>query len=365
MKKLKVAVFFGGRSAEHEVSVVSARNIANALSHEKYDVTLVGISDSGEWILFPSREIPKNIKRADELATKDFPRVALANLGTGRVGLINFSNNNSSSIDVAFPVLHGPFGEDGTIQGLFKSLGVAFVGPSVIGSAIGMDKEVMKRLLIHANLPVARYALLRKNDPKNFDEIVRDLGLPFFIKPASLGSSIGVFKIKSKGEFDEKLAEAFKYDEKILAEEFIVGREIEFGVLGDNRELIASPPGEIIPKHEFYSYEAKYLDADGAILKVPAELEESLISKGQALAKQVFSTLECSGMARVDFFLTKDGRFYINEINTIPGFTSISQYPMLMKLAGYQYPQLLDRLIDLGLQRFSAEQALQTRYPGA
>ncbi|PWU21338.1 MAG: D-alanine--D-alanine ligase A [Bdellovibrio sp.] len=360
--KTRVALFFGGHSAEHEISVISARNIAKALSPEKYELHLVGIADNGRWTLFPDRQVPNDLKRADEPRTHSWPLVSLVNVGEEKPVLYNLTTHEKQAIDVAFPVLHGPFGEDGSIQGLFRMVNLPMVGCGVLASAIGMDKEVMKRLLHEAGLPSARYRLLRRGLKHSFDEIVSDLGLPFFIKPSNMGSSIGVHKIKSSADFDQHLADTFKYDEKVLAETFINGREIEVAVLGGGSDLIASSPGEVIPQHEFYSYEAKYLDEQGAILKVPAELSAGEVADVKALALRTFSVLCCDGMARVDFFMTKAGKFFINEINTIPGFTSISQYPKLMEISGVPYRVLIERLIDLALRKFEEQKKLQSKY---
>lgn len=365
MKKLRIGLFFGGRSAEHEISVISARNIANALDKNRFEPVLVGITNSGKWILFPDATIPEDLKRVDDAKTSSWPAVALAHFDKDQVGIVNLTNQQQFPIDVGFPIMHGPYGEDGSIQGLFRTLGLPFVGCGVLSSAIGMDKDVMKRLLAQAELPMARYVLLTEEHRPSYENLVREIGVPFFIKPANMGSSIGVFKIKSHDDFETKIKESFQYDTKVIAEEFIQGREIEVAVLGLGSQLVASPPGEIIPQHEFYSYEAKYLDEKGAILKVPAELSQKEIKEAQDLARQTFVTLGCEGMARVDFFLSATGNFFINEINTIPGFTSISQYPMLMKLSGFTYPALIEKLVDLALEKRASEMKLKTVFPGA
>lgn len=365
MKKLRVALFFGGRSAEHEISVISARNIANALNKDKFEPVLVGITNSGKWLLFPDATIPTDLKRADDAKTASYPVVTIANLGKGECALINLGNQKQIPIDVGFAMMHGPLGEDGSIQGLFKIMGIPFVGSGVCGSAVGMDKDFMKRLLKEAQLPMARYRLLKPSMKISFDELVADLGLPFFIKPANMGSSVGVFKIKTRQDFETKIKESFKYDYKVLAEEFIKGREIEVAVLGLGENLIASKPGEIIPQHEFYSYEAKYLDENGALLKIPATLLDKQVAEAQELAKKVFICLGADGFARVDFFMNDAGSFYVNEINTLPGFTSISMYPKMMDVSGYPYPKLVEKLVELALERSKIEAQLQTQFPGA
>lgn len=318
-KKIHVALLFGGKSAEHEVSIQSAKNIAEAIDKNKYKISSVCIAKTGVW------------------------------------GLLDFSK-----FDVVFPILHGPFGEDGTVQGLLKLANVPFVGAGVLGSAIGMDKDVMKRLLKAASIPVAKFITCHSHQKSRirFKKIVNELGLPFFVKPANLGSSVGVSKVHHQKEFRSAVNRAFGYDRKILFEENIVGREIECSVLG-NENPMASVPGEVIPRHEFYTYEAKYLDKNGAVLKIPAELPRAVQKSIQEMAVRGFTILECEGMARVDFFLKKDGRIVVNEINTIPGFTSISMYPKLLEQSGIPYTKLIDRLIKLAIERFKKEQKLK------
>src|SRR3989344_7305288 len=239
-----------------------------------------------------------------------------------------------------FPVLHGPFGEDGTMQGLLKLANIPFVGADVLGSAIGMDKDAMKRLLRDAGIPIGRFVVLKKNETSSYKNIVKMLGLPLFIKPANLGSSVGVHKVHNEKGFDEALNDGFSFDTKVIVEEFIDGREIECSVLG-NDDPIASVSGEIIVKDEFYSYNAKYIDEDGAMLEIPAKITKSQVRKVQELAIKTFKILECSGMARVDFFMTKKEKIIVNEINTIPGFTSISMYPKLWEASGIGYSELI------------------------
>lgn len=357
MSKLRVAVLFGGRSAEHEVSLQSAKSIIDALDKSKYEVMLIGINKDGQWFLNESSHFllnadnPKLIKlngtsQAVTLVPyeKDQPLIALGN------------TQQAKSIDVVFPVLHGPFGEDGTIQGLLKLANIPFVGPDVLGSAIGMDKDVTKRLLRDAGIPIGKFLTFTKSqvDAVNFQDIVTELGLPLFIKPANLGSSVGVHKVRTEDEFKLAVKDAWSYDNKIIIEEFIKGREIECSVLG-NSDPIASLPGEVIPQHDFYSYEAKYIDGKGATLKIPAELSPEIVKKVQKLAVETFKTLCCEGMSRVDFFLTDDNRLLVNEINTIPGFTSVSQYPKLWEATGIPYSELLDKLIQLALERAKRE----------
>lgn len=360
MTKLKVAIIFGGRSAEHEVSIQSAKNVYNSLDKEKYEVILIGIDKQGRWLLNQSAEFLLSSSNP-ELSKLNSPEVSLVqkNQTTQLVNVI--SNQSMGGVDVVFPVLHGPYGEDGTIQGMLKLLNIPFVGPTILGSALGMDKDAMKRLLREAKIPVVKFLVFHKPDKISFEDIKKKLGLPFFIKPANLGSSVGISKVKSKKDFEKSINLAFEFDSKILIEELIKGREIECSVLG-NESPIASLPGEIIPTHEFYSYEAKYIDENGAILKAPADLPKDTIKKIQDLAVKAFKTLCCEGMSRVDFFLTEKGEVFVNEINTIPGFTKISMYPKLWEVSGISYSKLVDKLIQLALERFKKESSLKTSF---
>lgn len=361
MKK-KVAIFFGGRSAEHEISVLSAKNVADALDKSKFELILIGISKEGTWYQFPDVSVFSQLK-----ALNDSQLPALADPVSliclrGKPQIFSLENKKTLAIDIAFPVLHGTFGEDGCIQGLFKMANLPFVGCGILGSAVCMDKEVMKRLLLQAQIPAAKYAVLHSHQPMAFEDLSKSLGLPFFIKPANAGSSVGVHKIKSKSDFESKLKDAFLYDHKVLAEEFIQGREIECSVLGLNPHPQASVAGEVTPTHEFYSYEAKYLDENGASLKIPAPLKPEELAKIQKIAVQTFQVLGCDGLARVDFFLKASGEALINEINTIPGFTKISMYPKMWEASGIKYSDLITRLIDLGFAKYKSEEALMTNY---
>ena len=261
-------------------------------------------------------------------------------------------------MDVVFPVLHGPFGEDGSMQGLLKILNIPFVGPSVLGSAVGMDKDVMKKLLKEGGVLIGKFITLHKGEKILFKDIKKTLGLPIFIKPANMGSSVGVSKVKNEKEWDSALLEAFKYDTKIVIEEMIYGREIECSVLG-NADPIASLPGEIIANQDFYSYDAKYIDK-GSVSVIPAKLDEKTTKKVKELAVKTFKVLNCEGMGRVDFFVKKNGAVLVNEINTIPGFTDISMYPKLWEASGISLKNLLDQLIFLAIERFEREAKLKT-----
>ena len=361
-KKIKVGILFGGKSAEHEISLLSAKNIIEALDKNKYEPVLIGIDKSGRWLLNePSRFLlnssnPKLIA----LNKANSESVALTPQSEGRLTSLN-SGYLDKTVDVVFPILHGPFGEDGTLQGLLKLAGVPFVGAGVLGSAVGMDKDVMKRLLRDAGIPIPHFLSFTRNHTPNFEDVSRELGLPLFVKPANLGSSVGISKAKDEASFHKAVEDAFRYDTKILIEEAVQGREIECAVLG-NDEPVASVPGEIIPTHEFYDYEAKYIDEDGARLEAPAKLDAGTVKRVQALAIRTFRALNCEGMGRVDFFLKPDGTLLVNEINTIPGFTKISMYPRLWALSGISYTQLIDRLIQFAIERFEREQKLKTSH---
>lgn len=361
MKK-NVALIFGGNSAEHEVSLRSAKNIADALDKELFHPIIIGISKEGSWYRFPDSSVfTATTKIVDDHLPPQAEPVALISL-KGKSVLYSLQNHSTLSLDVAFPIMHGTMGEDGTIQGLFKMMGLPFVGCGVWSSAAGMDKEIMKRLFTEAQIPNARYMLLTPHQNTTHEQITTKLGSPFFIKPANAGSSVGVHKIKSSAEFSEKLKDAFQFDSKVLAEEFIQGREIECSVMGHNHDPEASLPGEIIPQHEFYSYEAKYLDDNGALLKIPAEISAEALDKLQSLAKKTYQVMGCDGLTRVDFFLKANGELYVNEINTIPGFTKISMYPKMWEASGVTYKELITKLIKLALEKHQSEKSLKTSY---
>lgn len=350
----------GGKSVEHEISLQSAKNVIEAMDKDRYEILLIGLDQEGRWHLKDVAELEREMENAplpylspggDEVVFIPAGRGRLLNITTGEL---------LQPVDVVFPILHGPFGEDGTIQGLLKIAEVPFVGAGVLSSALVMDKEVSKRLLKEAGIPTSRFLSFTTEEKENikFSTVANHLGLPLFVKPANLGSSVGMSKVKKEEDFAPALEEAFRYDNKILIEEYIEGREIECAVLG-NEQPRASCPGEVIPRHEFYSYEAKYVDPQGAILEIPASLPQDTVEKIQYLAIQAFRTLYCEGMARVDFFLRGE-EILINELNTIPGFTSISMYPKLWEASGLPYPQLIDELIQLSLARREKEKKLQT-----
>jgi len=348
--KTRVAIICGGQSAEHKVSLMSAKNVIAAIDNEKYEPILIGINTDGSWLLLNRQnflinsEDPKNVA----LNIQNCKKIAIL---PGSKGIIlDVENGNTiDKIDVIFPVLHGPYGEDGTIQGLLKLAGVPFVGSGVLGSAVGMDKDVMKRLLREAGLPIGKFITL-KNQKLNYSDVVSRLGLPFFVKPANMGSSIGVSKVSNESEYESAVTEAYLHDNKIILEEYIDGREIECAVLGNDNPQ-SSMVGEIISNKEFYSYESKYIDSEGATLEAPAKISDEILQKVKDLSIKAFNCLEAEGLARVDFFLKEKGELVINEINTLPGFTSISMYPRLWEISGISYSDLIDRLITLALEK--------------
>lgn len=361
MNKIRVAIIFGGKSAEHEVSLQSAKNIIEAIDREKYEIVLIGIDKDGRWFLNEDSGFLLNTSNPKLIhLNKSENEIAIIPGGKSNQ-LINISNNELlDKIDIAFPVLHGPFGEDGTIQGLLKLANIPFVGADVIGSAVGMDKDVMKRLLRDKGIPISKFIAYTRDyiSDIKFDEIKEKLGMPVFIKPANLGSSVGISKVNNEDELKKAIELAFEFDNKIIVEEFIKGREIECSVLGNNKP-IASQPGEVLPIKDFYSYEAKYIDEKGAALQIPAKLSKDKADKIQCYAIDTFKTLCCKGMARVDFFLNDNEEIIVNEINTIPGFTRISMYPKLWEISGISYPNLIDKLIMLALERYEEQKKLK------
>lgn len=361
-RKIRVGLLFGGKSTEHEVSLISAKSILEALNLEKYEPVLISINKQGEWHL-ESQEALKRMDFSHAILEDYTKKLAIIPVRECKQ-VVNYKDSKlqeALQLDVIFPILHGTHGEDGAMQGLLQLANIPFVGAGVLGSAIGMDKDVMKRLLQQANIPVARFICLHDyQEIPLFEKTVHDLGFPFFVKPASAGSSIGITKVSSRATYHAALKNAFLYDHKILLEEYIQAREIECAVLG-NEELKASMPGEVEPLHEFYSYEAKYMDAKGAKLHIPAKnLSKEQIMHIQAMAMKTFCALCCEGMARVDFFLTEDQKLLVNEINTIPGFTRISMYPKLWEISGLSYAELIDELIELAIARHAKGKKIRT-----
>ncbi|MEM9326826.1 MAG: D-alanine--D-alanine ligase [Bacteroidota bacterium] len=364
-KKIKVGILFGGKSAEHEISIKSAMNVAQALDPEAYDIVLMGIDKEGKWHL--------DADSKKWLA----PNASTEAIGSGADTQLQFvpgesnhqiqtisSQRELGSLDVVIPMLHGPYGEDGAVQGLLKLANIPFVGASVLGSAVGMDKDVMKRLLRDAGIKNARFRSFTTANRHQIDyaSLERELGTPMFIKPANLGSSVGISKVATEAEFAAGVADAFRFDRKIIIEEQIVGRELECALLGnDEVEVsVAGEVGNVDEKHGFYSYSAKYLDEKGASIQIPADLTEEELKKVQEVSVATYRVLCCEGLARVDSFLTESGEVYVNEINTLPGFTDISMYPKLWEASGKGYKELLDQLIRLAMERNQAEGNLLT-----
>jgi D-alanine-D-alanine ligase len=340
-QKIKVVLVFGGRSAEHEVSLISADSIYKNLDKKKYNIISIYINKKGKWRI------------------TDSPHPAVSDLNRGSFwSFLPWSRQDSSSpveADIYFPVLHGPYGEDGTIQGLFEMADVPYVGATVLASAVGMDKTTAKALFLQKKLPIVKHLALHESQWKSQaskiqEKILEEFPLPFFVKPSNLGSSIGITKVSEHKKAAAAIQTAFQYNDKILIEEGVIGREIECSVLG-NADPRVSVPGEIIPYREFYDYKDKYINGKTSFV-IPADLPPDIIQGIQDIAIQAFQAVECSGMARVDFFLQeKTNAILLNEINTIPGFTEISMYPKLWEVSGLPYSQLLDELIRLGLER--------------
>lgn len=343
-KKKKVAILYGGRSVEHGVSVNSARNIFEYIDKEQFEPLCIGISRGGQWYLTPG--VNKDIEQGKALGLI---------LDAQRPGFMLLSSGDRIKADIIFPVLHGTDGEDGSIQGLIKSMDIPMVGTGVLGSAVSMNKITSKRLLQEAGIPVTKFitAHYSEKDKLSFQQIASQLGAPFMVKAANLGSSVGVSKAKDEASFRAAVDEAFKYDDNLLVEEFIKGREIECAILG-NHPAEASYPGEIVinPKYEFYTFDAKYVDPDAVRIDVPAAIDATIAERIRELSLKAYQALYCEDFARVDVFLTEDGRVYINEINSIPGFTNSSMYPMMWKERGVGFTELISKLLNLALERY-------------
>lgn len=362
MTKLRVGIVFGGKSAEHEVSLQSAKNIVDAIDKSKFDVVLLGIDKQGQWHLNDATSYLQNADDPAKISLNHSGNNIAIIPGQAHHQLVEASNSTPlSQLDVIFPIVHGTLGEDGCLQGLLKVANLPFVGPGVLASAVSMDKDVAKRLLRDAGLNIAPFITLNRANraQANFADIERQLGLPMFVKPANQGSSVGVSKVNSEQQFHAAVALAFTFDNKVVVERGIKGREIECAVLGNDNPQ-ASTCGEIVVNSEFYSYDTKYIDEESAKVVVPAALSAEVNDKIRTIAIKAYQTLECSGMARVDVFLTEEGDIIINEINTLPGFTNISMYPKLWQASGIGYSELITRLISLALERHQQEIALKS-----
>jgi D-alanine-D-alanine ligase len=365
-RKIRVAVIFGGRSGEHEVSLASARSIMAVMDRERYEVVPIGITHAGRWLV-TGDPLAVLCKGGEEEPAGEPGDTAAA---IGRELVPGATGQQFPAVDVVFPVLHGPFGEDGTIQGLLELAGLPYVGCGVLASALAMDKVISKQVFAAHGLPVVRNLPVKRQaweaDPEAVvAEIEGALSYPLFVKPANLGSSIGVSKARERAQLKEALAEAARYDRKILVEEAVPqAREIECSVLG-NDDPIASVPGEVVPSDEFYSYAAKYLTGESKLL-IPAPLPEEVAAQVRQLAVAAFRAIDGAGLARVDFLMDgTTGQLYVNEINTLPGFTQISMYPKLWEASGIPYPTLIDRLIELALERHADRARCLTTYSGA
>ncbi|MBO3700563.1 D-alanine--D-alanine ligase family protein [Roseivirga sp. E12] len=345
MSKLKLAIVFGGKSTEHEISILSTRSILAQIDSDKYNISLLRIDIKGNWFL------------VDSIDAQESTPITLVPQDKGAAVLDTDNGKILKQLDIALPVLHGVFGEDGTIQGYFRMMNLAFVGCDVMASSACMDKDLTKRVLRDAGIGIAPYAIATPESKPDFAKLERDLGTPLFIKPANLGSSVGVFKIETEAEYLSKLDEALTYDWKVLIEKTIVGREIECAVLG-NEKPKASLPGEVIMSTEFYDFESKYVDQDASSTQVPADIPDDQIELVRSTAIKAYQAMGCEGLSRVDFFVT-DEEVLINEINTIPGFTSISMYPKMWEATGIPYPELIDILIELGMERYQRDAALK------
>ncbi|MDR2039128.1 MAG: D-alanine--D-alanine ligase [Bacteroidales bacterium] len=356
--KTRIAIIFGGKSAEHEVSARSASNIYHAVDRKKFDVILIGVDKAGVWH-YNSIHSHTDFN-VEEYFNSAIP-VRIDNIENKPVLVDKNTHQVILSFDVVFPIIHGTFGEDGTLQGLLKSLNVPFVGPDVIGSAVCMDKDVTKRLLRDSGIPVADFITVYRNERHDisFGKVTEKLGLPVFVKPCNAGSSVGVSKVTDETSFTSAIDMAFKFDDKVLIEEAVTGKEVECGILG-NDDLQVSVVGEIVPTKDFYSYEAKYIDAEGAKLRVPAEIDARIADEIRQTALKAFRVTCCKGMARVDFFLRNDQTYVLNELNTLPGFTEISMYPKVFESTGISYADLITQLVELALERHRQNNELQT-----
>ena len=353
MTKKKVAILFGGRSVEHGVSINSAKNILEFIDHDRFEPVPIGISTDGKWYL--TKSVSKDIEQGEPVTLT---------LNPGKPEWT--AGGKTFTIDVAFPVLHGTDGEDGSVQGLFKAMAIPMVGTGVLGSSVSMNKLTSKRLLKQANIPVSQFLSFSyaEKSSMSFESISKELGLPFMVKATSLGSSVGISKVKSKEDFLPAVEDAFRYDNHVLVEKYIKGREIECAILGNDPPQ-ASLPGEIVisDRYEFYTFDAKYVDKTAVEIKVPAEgLPPKVQDEIRDLSVKAYQALHCEDFARVDVFLADDGKVYINEINTIPGFTNSSMYPMMWKERGMSFTDLITKLVDLCLQRDEKSKRIQTDF---
>jgi len=361
MAKTRVAVVFGGRSGEHEISLASARSVLTAIDRDRYDVVPMAITREGRWI---TGRDSLRLLGGDNREAPEVPPAKSGHLVTMAQSLVLSSAEGEDAVDVVFPVVHGTFGEDGTLQGLLEMAGLPYVGAGVLASALGMDKALMKTVFRAHGLPTPDFVSFRNAEWRRghdglIDQIRTEIGYPCFVKPANMGSSVGVSKAHSLDELVAAVELALEYDRKVIVEKAITAREIECSVLG-NDDPIASVVGEIVPSNEFYDYQAKYA-SDETELLIPAPLSAAQVAQVQQMAVKAFKVLDCEGMARVDFFLDRcSSEIYVNEVNTIPGFTAVSMYPKLWAASGLPYPELIDRLISLAIERHEQRKRLKT-----
>ena len=354
MPSKNLIILFGGRSVEHEISVRSATNVVNYIDPTRFNLSVIGISKKGNWFLLDHPE--QSIETGKEISLS---------LSATQPHFEIKESHESTAIQIVFPILHGTDGEDGSIQGLLLSLNVILIGSSVLGSAISMDKIVSKKLLEHAGIPVAPYMSFTKGEEISFEKIKNKLGLPFIVKAGNLGSSVGISKVNTLGDFDYALTDSFQYGHEILIESFVKCRELECGIIG-NESLSSTLAGEIIllKKYDFYTYEAKYQDKAAIKIEIPAQIPTAVHQQIRTLCEKAFLTLKCNDFARVDVFLTQENEIFINEINTIPGFTNVSMFPGLWENMGISYPVLISKIIELGEVRWQQEQQYITDLKG-
>ncbi len=366
MSKTRVGIIFGGRSAEHEVSLQSAKNILDALDKARFDVSLIGIDKQGLWHLCDPSDFLLNADDPKRIALNTSGPLLSVIPGAERGQLVAADGRALPQVDVVFPIVHGTLGEDGTLQGLLRTLNLPFAGPGVLGAAAAMDKDVAKRLLRDAGLAVAPFVSLNRISAARtgYGALAAELGATLFVKPANQGSSVGVSKVRNAAEYDTAMALALSFDHKVLVESAISGREIECAVLG-NELPEASLCGEVVVHDDFYAYDTKYLSANGAETVIPADIATEAQERIRDIAVRAYQALDCIGMARVDVFLTPAGEVVINELNTLPGFTKISMYPKLWGATGLGYTALITRLIELALERHAADSTLQSSITSA
>ncbi|MGG5254722.1 D-alanine--D-alanine ligase [Neobacillus sp. SM06] len=355
--KTKLGLLYGGKSAEHQVSLQTALAVIKALDLKKFEVYPIYITTAGQWIKGPQLQSPvQSVQQLEFSKGNELSPMSLA------PALFQADQQNDAELDVIFPLLHGPNGEDGTVQGMLELLNLPYVGNGVLASAAGMDKVVMKNIFAQAGLAQVKYVAYTRSEwekakEEAYAQVESELGYPCFVKPANLGSSVGISKCQNREQLETAFVEAFQFDRKIIIEEGVVAREIELGVLG-NDEPKCSVAGEIVPKKDFYDYKAKYEDEDTALI-IPADVSDAEYRQLAEMAIKAFKALDCSGLVRADFFLTKDGKALINEVNTMPGFTPVSMFPLLWKHSGVEYPQLIERLVELAKERHAEKQRIK------